>query len=199
MDFCSKGVGSSLDCPTKPSLFSVTDEHCLPSHLTSCLTCAPISLPLCTHAAALSGRAAWPADRAGGMHSYAFAGVEGEGKIVDVSSRFTGHPRPTGGTPSGQRGRVGVWGGVLLPFFYAGGGGEEGGARGRDNCAHPKKLLASSLVFCLRSQLRFHTCTAKDRVERFIAITLNVNVAYKVAVDKYGRFRVCLLPPWGVG
>jgi hypothetical protein len=34
--------------------------------------------------------------------------------------------------------------------------------------------------------LRFHTCTAKDRVERFIAITLNVNVAYKVAVDKYG-------------
>ena len=53
------------------------------------------------------------------------------------------------------------------------------------------QLTGAPLVIWLTapSQLRFHTCTAKDRVERFIAITLNVNVAYKVAVDKYGRSR----------
>lgn len=34
--------------------------------------------------------------------------------------------------------------------------------------------------------LRFHTCTASDRVERFIAITLETSIAYKVVLDQYG-------------
>eukprot|EP00041_Stephanoeca_diplocostata_P006967 m.96346 g.96346 ORF g.96346 m.96346 type:complete len:202 (+) comp16651_c0_seq1:102-707(+) len=36
------------------------------------------------------------------------------------------------------------------------------------------------------ADLKFHTVTAQDRVERFIAITLEIKVAYMVALDKYG-------------
>eukprot|EP00049_Salpingoeca_infusionum_P017879 m.354762 g.354762 ORF g.354762 m.354762 type:complete len:202 (+) comp17095_c0_seq1:127-732(+) len=34
--------------------------------------------------------------------------------------------------------------------------------------------------------LRFHTVTAKDRVERYIAITLKVTAAFETKMDKYG-------------
>ncbi|EDQ87984.1 uncharacterized protein MONBRDRAFT_26672 [Monosiga brevicollis MX1] len=35
-------------------------------------------------------------------------------------------------------------------------------------------------------KLRFHTVTAKDRVERFIAIQLKISSAFRIELDKYG-------------
>ena len=50
-------------------------------------------------------------------------------------------------------------------------GGHVGGGDGRNNAA---------------MQMRFHTVTAKDRVERYIALVLRIKAAYRIAKDKYG-------------
>jgi hypothetical protein len=59
----------------------------------------------------------------------------------------------------------------------------------------PLALILSLLLTTTPSlpQLRFHTLTAKDRVERFIVVLLEITCAFEVKLDKYGETYLLLL------